>query len=195
MPITPSTEWKNPTNVGSKHQYLNKLLRLRVFMANKMSNPEDNAIPVSVALRPSQLQKIDRFASGSRSDFIRTAVDYALSRVGDDYEEMMQNAIKNFLDHHWFENGLESMRFVRNSRFNDSMSWERTEEKIRRVMDKAPIGAPLESVFPSDILEWLNVYMRNIESQWQVLDDDGREAFLVAALSGYRHLKEKYGAM
>ena len=167
-------------------------------MANKKSDNGDNAIPVSVALRPSQLQKIERLVHGSRSDFIRNAVDHALSRADDDYDERIDNSIKNFLNHHWFENALVPMTWEsdenesRAGRFNPALMWNKTEE---RMMAHVPRGVPIESVFPEDILDWLNLYMRNLESQWEVLDESGRVAFAKAALSGYKVLKEKYGAM
>ena len=167
-------------------------------MAKKKSDSEDNAIPVSVALRPSQLQKIERFRGySSRSDYIRNAVDYALDRAGDDYEERIENSIKNFLDHHWFENALYPLTIPSNSgsRFPSNLAWAKTEERMREVIAVAPPGASLESVFPSDILDWLNIYMRNLEGQWEALDEEGRVAFVMATRSGYKHLKEKYGAM
>jgi hypothetical protein len=160
----------------------------------KKSNSDDNAIPVSVALRPSQLQKIDRFTSGSRSDFIRSAVDRELARIGYDHETQIENAIRGFLNHQWFENALVSMTWESAS-FNSNLTWVKTEERMRNVMSTAPIGSSIESVFPSDVLEWLNVCMRSLESDWEVLGEVGRTELAKTALSRYKQLKEKYGAM
>jgi len=114
-------------------------------------------------------------------------------------EENIGYAIKDFLDHHWFENGLVMMGG--GGRFNNNMSWERTEEhgervmeRIRRVMNDPITNITLESIFPEDILEWLNEYMRNLESQWKILDIEGRIAYIEKTLSTYRQLQQKYGA-
>ncbi len=114
-------------------------------------------------------------------------------------EENIGFGIKDFLDHHWFENGLVMM--TGGTYFNINMSWERTEERIHMVMERIRMGMDnptidihFESIFPADILEWLNEYMRNLESQWKVLDIEGRIAYIENTLSTYRQLQQKYGA-
>ena len=151
-----------------------------------------HTIPVSVALRAIDLERIQAAAYGvSRSAFIRTAVNNELARM-EGLDESVTFDSASFLNHHWFENGLYGMTF--SGEWNPNMTWKRTKDRLQGCMTSIAIDLPAKNHVPDDIMEWLDHFMRHIEREFQLLDDAGRKAYAKVAIARYRDLAKKYDA-
>lgn len=162
-------------------------------MGNQISDPRKYAIPVSVALRPDDLDRISRHAPNiSRSQFIRTAITNELAKTMDLDAESISFNSASFLNHHWFENGLYSMSD--GGQFNSYMEWDRIVSHIQNSVSGFSLDLAINDIVPADIKDWLETYMKPLESQWRILSQEGQAAYITAALDVYRTLATKYDA-
>ena len=168
-------------------------------MGKERALSDRHTIPVSVALRPFDLSRISYHTRDiSRSAFIRRAIANELAML-EGSDKLIHFDAAGFLDHHWFENGLVSMSGrrspnARKSGINSNMTWASTLDMMYRFTTSLTLDSPVKDHIPTDIMNWLERYMKPLEEEMELLNDEDAANFVQIALNRYRELARKYGA-
>ena len=167
-------------------------------MGEERALSDRHTIPVSVALRRVDLERISFHTRNiSRSAFIRRAIANELAML-EGSKKLIHFDAAGFLNHHWFENGLVSMSGPRNSNSkalpNSAMSWSSTLDRMYGCMTSLTLDSPAKDHIPADIMNWLERYMKPLEEELELLNDEDAQNFVNIALNRYRELARKYDA-